>query len=125
MAVLVITDSTDPPGVAEIDIQADTSGSGRAKWKCRTLGAFSDRQPMDEWQEATVKWFKNYRDEFVSTVCCYIDIWGDGNPLPCLELQDVYNNGILPSVPSGDGRVLLSRGGIMTEGDATWTNRGL
>jgi len=124
MAVLEITDSADTPNVAQIDVRTDQQGSGHAKWKCRTPGAFCDRLTLDEWQEATVKWFTNSRDQYASTVSCNLDVSGDGEPLPCLELEDVYNNGVHVTGLSGTGRIIMSRAGVMTEGDITWKSLG-
>lgn len=119
MAVLSITDSVGH--VAQIDLTIDQRGNGHAKWNCRmTSGAFCDRSTLDERQEATVKWSSNSNDDVASTVCCYLDVWGDGCSIPCLELEDVYNQGIHGTGSSGAGTILLSRGGFMAEGDVTW-----
>src|SRR5207244_53631 len=72
MAVLQITDSDG--NVAEIDIRIDERGTGKAKWTCQSpSGAFSNRLTLDEWQEATVKWSTDFRDEYVGRACCYLD----------------------------------------------------
>ena len=120
MAILQITDSDG--NVAELDYRIDARGTGNAKWTCRNPeSAFSNRITVDSWQEATVKWERNYRDEYVGTACCYLDQWGNDCPLPCLELENIFNEGIHEPGSNGTGTITMSREGIMTVGDASWS----
>jgi hypothetical protein len=119
MAVLQITDSAG--SVGEIDLRISTKGSKAGKWTCLSpTGAFSNRITLDDWQDATVEWSTNLRDEYVGTVYCYLDDWGDGNPATCLELDNIFSNGIHDPGSEGTGTIMLTREGVMTNGNITW-----
>ena len=119
MAVLQIVDSAG--AVALIDIRISERLSKAAKWTCLSpIGAFSNRITLEEWQDASIDWSKNSRDETVGTVYCYLDAWGDGTPLPCLELDNMYRSGIYDPSGEGTGTISMSREGVMAEGDITW-----
>jgi len=119
MAVLQITDSAG--SVAEVDIRIGTRGSKGGKWSCLSPpGAFTNRITVDDWQDASVEWSTNLRDEYVGTVYCYLDSWGDGTPAPCFELENIFSNGIHDPGSEGTGTIIMSREGVMTEGDISW-----